>query len=84
VVITYSNSPEYSKRQPSGDTLTEAQAAELNERQAMLLPDVNTGMIRGNMDTSSRLEGSLSLGSMMDGVFRCSPRISGIMRVRRL
>lgn len=57
MAIEYAGEPEFARRQPAAKTLTEAEAAELNERQAMLLPEVNLGSITGTLSIRARLAG---------------------------
>jgi hypothetical protein len=67
MVIEYQGEPEFARRQPAARTLTEAEAAELNERQAMLLPEINLGSITGTLSIRARLAGSMSVGRRLAG-----------------
>ena len=67
MAIEYAGEPEFARRQPAAKTLTEEQAAELNERQAMLLPEVNIGSITGTLSIRARLAGSMSVGRRLAG-----------------
>lgn len=79
--IDYAGEPEFARRQPAARTLTEEQAAELNERQAMLLPEVNLGTITGTLSIRARLAGSLALSERTSGTLRSERRLEGTMEI---
>jgi len=80
MVIEYSSSPEYEKRQPAATTLTDAQAVELNNRQAFLLPEVNVGQISGEIKVESRMGGTVASGARMGGKTEIKARMGGTVR----
>lgn len=83
MAIEYAGEPEFERRQPAATTLTEEQAAELNERQAMLLPEVNLGSITGTLSIKPRLAGSLSVGRRLGGTLAVGERLTGTLEIGR-
>lgn len=83
MTIEYSSGPEFGRRQPAAGTLTEAQAAELNERQAMLLPEVNLGTIAGTLSVVPRVAGSMSATRKASGTMAIGARLDGSMEIGR-
>lgn len=81
MAIEYAGEPEFERRQPAAGTLSEAEAAELNERQAMLLPEVNLGAITGTLSVRARLSGSFAVAEQMSGTLRIERRLGGAMEI---
>ena len=81
MAIEYHGEPEFARRQPAARTLTEAEAAELNERQAMLLPEVNIGSITGTLSIRARLAGSMSVGRRLGGSLAVGERLTGTLEL---
>lgn len=83
MTIEYSSEPEFARRQPAAGTLSEAEAAELNERQARLLPELNLGTITGSLSIAPRLAGSMSARRRAGGSMGLGARLAGSMEIGR-
>ena len=68
-------------KQPSARTITEAQAAELSELRASMMPEVNLGKIGGRIVVRPRLSGRSIVCSRLAGNVTCDRRLGGSVRM---